>query len=199
MFGRKDRISQSMWLRWADPIPGLEGDHMIQEWPIKVLHLLDHLAMSRHGCMIKATPNKSPQLPQLEGNRDHRSLRLSGAILIIRRIEPAWAWSQNRDTEEIIFKRWRNRDRHRKRRGYGGGRRPSTDNINSPSGFSYIWMWQYQSCHWSIQLLCQDISFELFWVIFLSLVPQRAILQKMHIKKTTVFLVTCFSFKPIVL
>ena len=50
------------------------------------------------------------------GTRDYISLRLSGAILVIRRIETDLERTQHRDTEETIFKRWRNRDRHRERR-----------------------------------------------------------------------------------
>lgn len=55
--------------------------------------------------------------------------------------------------------------------------RPSTDNIN----WTYLWQWQFY--HRCIQLLNHDTSFELLWVIVLSLVPQGIIVQKMCMKK----------------
>lgn len=65
---------------------------------------------------IKTRPNKNLELSQMGGTRDYTSLRLSGAILVIRRIETDLEWTQHKDTEETIFKRWRNRDRNRERR-----------------------------------------------------------------------------------
>lgn len=98
MLGRKDHISQSTWVRWVEPIPDLGDERMIQEWPIRVLYVsLATWVRSGMGIWsmhkIKTRANKNSELSQMRDARDHISLRLSGAISIIRRIETDLEWT----------------------------------------------------------------------------------------------------------
>ena len=68
---------------------------------------------SKHA--TEARPNKTLELSQVGGTREHISLRLSRAILVTRKIKLDWEWSQPRDKGEIAVKKWRNRDRDKDR------------------------------------------------------------------------------------